>query len=300
MSPYSTRSKTTANAPPAGTAMTSSRRRRVVLRLKPWEDPAAGADPSVPLASAHVADPSPAPVVRLPLEPLFLGMDDDVVIPSPLPSPFLAPVVPDSGNDASPTFPTIDLYEVDTRRSAVEVTTPEQQAAWEAELARSPTPPPTADEVVDAVLAASKAGTPVFRPEVQPLNPPPPDRHLPSNREITGWAEGFVTAKLLTRVADGYYLRDWDVPAGSLPARRLHRLVMLHLTEGCIPWPSWQCHCCFNLGVPDAGHLAPLQPGVESGGPPDPINSWVTPTEEELVLRLSLAPPPPPSSYVDM
>ena len=39
---------------------------------------------------------------------------------------------------------------------------------------------------------------------------------------------------------------------------------------------------------------------AESGGPPDPINSWVAPTEEELVIRSSLAPPPAPSSYVDM
>ncbi|CCF48167.1 hypothetical protein NDA11_001076 [Ustilago hordei] len=101
-------------------------------------------------------------------------MDDDIVIPSPLPSPYLVPVIPDPvGNDFSPTSPMVDLYEVNARCSAVEMTTPEGQAAWEVELARSPTPPPTADEIVDVVLAASRAGTPVYQPEVQPLTPPP-------------------------------------------------------------------------------------------------------------------------------
>ncbi|KAJ1030893.1 hypothetical protein NDA18_002122 [Ustilago nuda] len=145
MSPYFTHSKTTADAPPAETVMTSP-----------------------------CPEPPVAPVVCSPLEPLFLGMDGNAVIPSPLPSPFLAPVVPDPvENNCSPISPAINLYEVDARRPVVEVTTPERQAAWEAELARSPTPPPTADEVVDAVLAASRANTPVFRLEIQPLTPPP-------------------------------------------------------------------------------------------------------------------------------
>ncbi|KAJ1018415.1 hypothetical protein NDA18_006569 [Ustilago nuda] len=203
MSPYQTRSKRTAATPPAEVVTTSSRRRRIVLQLHTQEDPATGTDPLVPLDLAQGAKPPAAPVVRSPLEPLFLGMDGDVAVPSPLPSPFLAPVIPSPvGNDYSPTSPMVNLYEVTTRCSPVEMTTPERQAAWEAELARSPTPPPMADEVVDAVLAASRAGTPVFRLEVQPLTPPPrwvgrqmpppppPDRHLPSNQEITGWAGG--------------------------------------------------------------------------------------------------------------
>ncbi|KAJ1027042.1 hypothetical protein NDA18_003061 [Ustilago nuda] len=263
MSPYHTRSKAAAVTPPAVAAMDSSRRRRVVLRLQPREVPAIEADPPVTSTSAPVTEPPVTPVVRSPLEPLFLGMDDDIVIPSPLPSPFITLVVPNPvGNNFSPTSPMIDLYEVNPRHSLVEMTTPEHQTAWEAELARSPTPPPAADEVIDMVLAASRAETPIFRPEVQPLTPPPrwvghltpppppPDQHLPSNREIAGWAEGYVMANLLSRVVDGYYHRDWEVPTDSLVAKRLHRLVMLRLTKGCAPWPSWQCRCCFNLGVP--------------------------------------------------
>ncbi|KAJ1575554.1 hypothetical protein NDA15_006026 [Ustilago hordei] len=174
MSPYFTRSKTAAIAPPTEVATTSSHRRQVVLRLNPHEGPAPEANPPASSDLAQVADPLAPPVAHSPLEPLFLGMDDDIIVPSPLPSPFLAPVVPDPvGNDFSPTSPVVDLYEVDARRSAIEMTTPEHQAAWEAELARSPTPPPTADEVVDVVLAASRAGTPIYRPEVQPLTPPP-------------------------------------------------------------------------------------------------------------------------------
>ncbi|KAJ1027309.1 hypothetical protein NDA18_003318 [Ustilago nuda] len=172
MSPYHTRSKATADAPTAEAATTTPRC-RVVLQLKPQEDLAAEAVPTVPSDSAHEAEPPVAPVIRSPLEPLFLGMDDDTVIPRPLPSPFLALVVPPIGDNHLPLSPAIDLYEVDARRPGVEVTTPERQAAWEAELARSTTPPPTADEVVDAILAASRANTPVFWPEIQPLTPPP-------------------------------------------------------------------------------------------------------------------------------
>ncbi|CCF48102.1 uncharacterized protein UHOR_12761 [Ustilago hordei] len=141
------------------------------------------------MVSAQVADPLALPVVRSPLEPLFLGMDDDIIVPSPLPSPFIAPIIPNLvGNDYSPASPAIDLYEVDARLAAVDRTTPEWQATWEAELARSPTPPPTADE-------------------------------------IAGWAEGFVMANLLMQVADGHYPCDWDVPVRSLAAKRLHRLM---------------------------------------------------------------------------
>ncbi|SYW82988.1 uncharacterized protein UHO2_04905 [Ustilago hordei] len=383
MSPYLTRSKTAIVVPPAEVATTSSRCRQVVLQLHPHEDPATEANPPAPMVSAQVADPLALPVVRSPLEPLFLGMDDDIIVPSPLPSPFIAPIIPNLvGNDYSPASPAIDLYEVDARLAAVDRTTPEWQATWEAELARSPTPPPTADEVIDVVLAVSRAGTPVYQPEVQPLTPPPhwvghqmpppppPDRHLPSNREIAGWAEGFVMANLLMQVADGHYPCDWDVPVRSLAAKRLHRLVMLRLMEGCMPWPSWQCRRCFNLGIlplflscftsaftnpfgeqtriPHAcvhcylaglGHSPQFPPSrmgpsdrgrwviwhfrrpellyvkhhdqlysehqphesvMESGGPPDFLHEWVAPTKEELVIWSSLAPPPAPSSYVDM
>ncbi|KAJ1025568.1 hypothetical protein NDA18_003911 [Ustilago nuda] len=184
MPPYLTRSKTAAGVPPAEVATASSRRRRVVLHLQPRKDPATEVGPPVSSTLAPAADPPVTPVVCSPLEPLFLGMDDDVVVPSPLPSPFLAPVVPDPmGNDVSPTSPAINLYEVDGRHSAVEVTTPEQQAAWEAELAWTPTPPPAADNVIDTVLASSQAATPVFRPEIQPLTTPPP-----SLGGVMGWS----------------------------------------------------------------------------------------------------------------
>ncbi|KAJ1034228.1 hypothetical protein NDA18_001093 [Ustilago nuda] len=240
---------------------TPSRHRRVMLQVRSRESTVTGANPPASPAPAFVADPPASPVARLPLEPLFLGMDDDV-IPSPAPSPFLALVVSGPmGNDFSLALPAIDLYEVDARPLAMDFSTPECQAAWEAELARTPTPPPAADEVINTVLLAPRAGSPVYRPKIQPLTPPPcwvacctpppppPDRHLPSNGEIARWSEQFVTPDLLIWVADWYFLPDWDVPTGSLPELWLHRLVMLRLTEGCMPWPSWQCRHCFNLGV---------------------------------------------------
>lgn len=230
--------------------------------MQPCETTTAGANLPAPPVLAREANPLASPVVRSPLEPLFLGMDDDTVIPSPPPSPFLATSPTLMGNDHSPVSPAINLYEVDTRRSAVEMTTPECQATWEAELAQSPTPPPAADDVIDTVLLAPRADTLVFRPEIQPLTPPPrwvgrqmpppppPNHHLPSNGEIAGWSEQFVAPDLLIWVADRYFPPDWDVPVGSLPEWHLHCLVMLCLTKGCMPWPSWQCRHCFNLGVP--------------------------------------------------
>lgn len=61
---------------------------------------------------------------------------------------------------------------MNTRCPLWDLMTPERQAAWDAELARSPTPPPTTDEVVDTLLALSRATTPVYRLEIQPLMPP--------------------------------------------------------------------------------------------------------------------------------
>ncbi|UTT96509.1 hypothetical protein NDA17_005946 [Ustilago hordei] len=92
------------------------------------------------------------------LEPLFLGMDDNAVIPSPPPSPFLIPPPALGGSDYSPASPEIDLYEVDARHPAPEMSTPEHQAAWEAELAHSPTPPPATDDIIDVVLEVSRTG----------------------------------------------------------------------------------------------------------------------------------------------
>ncbi|KAJ1584878.1 hypothetical protein NDA15_000434 [Ustilago hordei] len=183
--------------------------------------------------------------------------------PVPFPPPFLASAAQSlMGNDYSLASPEIDLYEVDARCPAVEMMTPEHQAVWEAELARSATPPPMADKVIDAVLDAHHPSTPVYQLEVQPLTPPPcwvehqtpplppPNQHLPTNGEIARWSERFFVAELMAWFADQYFPLDWDVPAGSLPKCCLHQLVMLCLTKGCMPWPSWQCHWCFNLGTP--------------------------------------------------
>ncbi|SYW74705.1 uncharacterized protein UHO2_01571 [Ustilago hordei] len=389
---YRTHSQATTSAPSSDGTTIPARRRWIVVQLRPHERSTSAAK-SLPPPPA--ADPLASPVVWSPLAPLFLGMDDDVITPSSLPSPLLASAAPSlMGNDYSPASLEINLYEVDVRRPTVEVTTPEHQAAWEAELACSPTPPPTADEVIDVVLDIDCPSTPVYQLEVQPLTPPPrwvdrrtpplppPNHHLPTNGEIAGWSERFFVAELMAQIADWYLPLDWDVPTGSLPECRLHQLVMLCLTEGCMPWPSWQCRWCFNLGIlcfasaftnpfgernriPRActhcylaglghcEHTIPTHPGMEypgdgtpslqqrgshqaerahltvadgngpglsyverhdhlfserqphesmteSGGPPDPIDSWVEPTIDEWWTRVALATPSVPSGYVDI
>ncbi|KAJ1587804.1 hypothetical protein NDA11_003832 [Ustilago hordei] len=257
---YRTCSQDAMSAPSSEGTTAPTRHHQIVVWLHHCEVSASAAKPPPP---PPAADPLASPVARSPLEPLFLGMDDDIVVPSPLPSPFLASAAQSlMGNDYSLASPEIDLYEVDARCPAVEMMTPEHQAVWEAELARSATPPPMADKVIDAVLDAHHPSTPVYQLEVQPLTPPPcwvehqtpplppPNQHLPTNGEIARWSERFFVAELMAWFADQYFPLDWDVPAGSLPKCCLHQLVMLCLTKGCMPWPSWQCHWCFNLGTP--------------------------------------------------
>ncbi|SOV06346.1 uncharacterized protein UDID_19632 [Ustilago sp. UG-2017a] len=242
-----TRSQPAACVPPSEGAATPTKRRQVVLCLRPCEASAPAVDPLATPVPPRVVNPLVSPVALSPLEPLFLGMDDDVVIPSPLPSPLLAGAASNLvGTAYSPASPVLDLYNLDVRQSPREPTTPERQAAWEAELAHSPTPPPTVDNIIDVILAPPRAVTPEYRLEVQPLTPPPrwvghrtpppppPDRHLPSNGEIAGWAKRFVAADLMVRVGDRHFPLDWEVPTGSLPERHLQRLVMMRLTEGCM------------------------------------------------------------------
>lgn len=258
--PYQLRSRSAPGTPSTEPKASIPKRRRIILHLQPRDAPVPEA-----VLPPSLADPAP-------LEPLFLGIDpemcsfsgDDDEVGSST-SPIVPALVPaglgPSGQDYSPTSPPQDLYNVDSRRPPVDLSTPECQAAWEAELARSPTPPPTTNKVIDAVLASSRPGMPIFRPEVQPLTPPRwvgrctpppplPDQHLPTNGEIASWSERFVVADLVAQIADMYFLWDWDVPTRSLPECRLHCLAMLCLMEGCMPWPSWQCCWCFNLGVP--------------------------------------------------
>ncbi|SAM86290.1 uncharacterized protein UBRO_20336 [Ustilago bromivora] len=166
-SPYQTRSPTAANTPPPEVAAAPSRCRWIVVWLHPHEVSAPEANPPASPVSALVADPLASLVTLAPLEPLFLGMDDDTVVSSPPGSPPPVHVEPGlMGEDYSLASPPHDLYDVDVRHPLLDLTTPERQAAWEAELAWTPTPPPTTDEIVDMVLASSRAATPVYRLEV--------------------------------------------------------------------------------------------------------------------------------------
>ncbi|KAJ1572641.1 hypothetical protein NDA11_003320 [Ustilago hordei] len=210
-SPYHTRSQAAATSVPPPLP----RHHQIIAQLCPHEDLAPATEPPALPVPTHVANPLASPVApHSPLELLFLGMDDDMVIPSPPPSPFLVPPPALGGSDYSPASPEIDLYEVDVRHPAPEMSTPEHQVAWEAELARSPTPPPAADNIIDMVLEVSCTGTLVFCPGVQPLTPPPhwmghrtpppppPDCHLPTNGEIARWSKRFFVAKLMAQIAD--------------------------------------------------------------------------------------------------
>ncbi|SYW82086.1 uncharacterized protein UHO2_00571 [Ustilago hordei] len=385
-----------ASAPSSDGTTAPARHLRIMVRLRPHEGSTSAAK-SLPPPPA--ANPLASLVARLPLVPLFLGMDDNVITPSSLPSPLLASAAPSlMGNDYSPASPEIDLYEVDARRPTVEVMTPEHQAVWEAELAHSPTPPPMANKVIDAVLDAICPSTPVYRLEVQPLTPPPrwvdrrtpplppPNHHLPTNGEIARWSERFFVAELMAWIADRYLPLDWDVPAGSLPERHLHRCFASAFTNPFGEHNRIPCTCthCYLAGLGHCKHTIPTHPGMEypgngtpslqqwglhqaeqahltvadgdgpglvcsqewtidpvmtqdwvsamhmiwhlrcqdlsyverhdhlfskhqphesmteSGGPPDPIDSWVEPTIDEQWTRVALATPSVPSGYVDI
>ncbi|CCF48181.1 hypothetical protein NDA11_004048 [Ustilago hordei] len=277
-------------------------------------------------------------------------MDDDVVIPSPPPSPFLVPPPAPMGSDYSPASPPIDLYEVDARCPTLEMSTPECQAVWEAELAHSPTPPPTADEVIDSVLDAHCLGTPVYQLEVQPLTPPPrwvehrtpplppPDQHLLTNGEIARWSERFFVAEFMAQITDSCFASAFTNPFGEcnrIPCTCTHcylaglghckHMIPAYLgmeypgdgTPNMQPQGSHQAeqaHLTMTNG--DGPGLAlqvyvehhdrlysecqPHESVAESGGPLDPIDSWVEPTVKEQWTRATLAAPSVPSGYVDM
>lgn len=206
---------------------------------------------------------SATPDGSAPPQPLFLG-DDDRADPSPSPQGFSEGTSQEySPGSPHPDSLSPDPYEADLDRRLA-LTMPEREAKYAAELACPSPPPPDVDEVVDALLEDLRPhrATPEFCPTVQRLtppirwperhtpSPPPPDRWVPSPGEIVGWAERLDVADLVVHIADRYFPSNWDVPAGSAAKRRLHWMAMLQLTEGCMPWPSWQCRHCVELGVP--------------------------------------------------
>ncbi|KAJ1587262.1 hypothetical protein NDA12_001001 [Ustilago hordei] len=173
---YRTCSCTAVEETSSGRTVAPSGCQQIVVHLHPHEVIADAAEPTASSPPAWLANPLVSLVVpSSPLVPLFLGMDDDTVVQSPPGSPPPARVAPGPlGEDyslASP--PPHNLNEVGMSRPAQELTTPERQAMWDAELACSPTPPPTADEIVDTILAPPHAVTPEYWLNVQPLTPPP-------------------------------------------------------------------------------------------------------------------------------
>ncbi|SNX86185.1 uncharacterized protein MEPE_04894 [Melanopsichium pennsylvanicum] len=98
-------------------------------------------------------------------------------------------------------------------------------------------------EVEESVVGrVSKAGEDPVAPLVGP--------HVPNYLEIALWAELVIAPVLLVFVACEAWPPTWVVSEGSVAAGRLHRLVLLRLTKGCMPWPSWQCARCAKLGIP--------------------------------------------------
>lgn len=293
-------------APAAEAPLT--KRRRLVLRLRPrgasapateLAAPTAPTAPTPPpprAASAALADDS-APSDLAPLEQLFFG-DTEARSPEYVPTspganapqspsradPVLARSSPPSPaySPASPTLESMaaglaELEQEEQERRerrllAVGLSREAQEDRW-GRVYWSPTPSPSPPPNVDATdgdldpddpraVPPPRAATPVYERVVQPLtpprrgaerhtpSPPPPERHVPTLAKVAGWSEEYEVIDLLVRVADRRYPRDWDVPEGSHAEQRLQRLVMKRLTEGCMPWPSWQCRHCADLGIP--------------------------------------------------
>ncbi|CCF49975.1 hypothetical protein NDA10_000255 [Ustilago hordei] len=83
-----TRLQMAASMPPPAEAATPARRRQIIPCLRPREALVPAATPPSSPISARVANPLASPVApSSPLVPLFLGMDDDTVIPGPPGSP---------------------------------------------------------------------------------------------------------------------------------------------------------------------------------------------------------------------
>lgn len=188
--------------------------------------------------------------------------------PSPPRSPEYTPASPTAAGLAAALSDMDDDQQErhERRRLAVGLSREAQESLW-GEVYWSPSPEPAAGShddpsVQPAALASPvpRAATPVYQRDVQRLtpprrdeeartpSPPPPSFHVPTHAELAGWTEQYEVVDLLVRVAEGRYPRDWDVEPGSNAEQQLQRIVMKRLTEGCMPWPSWQC--CADLGVP--------------------------------------------------
>ncbi|SAM86335.1 uncharacterized protein UBRO_20033 [Ustilago bromivora] len=127
--PYQLCSQAASGAPPSESDPSLLKRCKIIVRLKPR-------DTSVPVVDppSSLADPAP-------LEPLFLGLDPETGSllgcddETGSPSPTIAPVLVHdgsgpSGQDYSPASPPQGLYNIDSRCPPLDLTTPEQQAAW--------------------------------------------------------------------------------------------------------------------------------------------------------------------------
>ncbi|SPO30393.1 uncharacterized protein UTRI_06323 [Ustilago trichophora] len=237
--------------------------------------PRRNASPLTPADRLFLGDSAAQSPVYEPPSPGAFALQSDLWAdaahpPFPLQSPDYTPTSPTAAGLAAALADLDDDQQErhKRRRLAVGLSREAQESRW-GEVYWTPPPEPAAgsldDPPVQPTAPASpvpRAATPVYQRDVQRLtpprrdqeartpSPPPPSYHVPTHAELAGWTEQHEVVDLLVRVAEGRYPRDWDVWPGSLAEQRLQRIVMKRLTEGCMPWPSWQCRHCADLGVP--------------------------------------------------
>lgn len=149
--------------------------------------------------------------------------------------------------------------------SAALRTTPEVEASWRRELEETATPlgspmPVDRPDHIDSHDRCSSdhqhpgtSDTGPFTPSPAPSCPPSPVPvafHAPSATEILEWSQRLMAPSLLIFVAHRHWPPSWIVEPKSAAEKRLHRLVVLRLTEGSQPWPTLSCKRCKRLDTP--------------------------------------------------
>lgn len=249
-------------SPPAAPAAeaSSTKRRRLAVRLRSRDAPSpavegtAAPPPAVEGTAAPATSPSPRRSVSpsLGLDPIYSDIEAQSPVYAPRSPNLYAAAVLARGSPRSPDYSPLSPTEA-SMAAYLEELRQEDQVAGERYLVAVGL---SRDAQID------RWGRVYWRPTPTPSPPPrheedvpmppvaPPSRHVPTHAEIAWWTEQHEVVDLLVRVADGQFPQDWDVPAGSNAEQRLQRLVMKRLSEGCMPWPTWQCRHCADLGVP--------------------------------------------------
>ena len=132
-----------------------------------------------------------------------------------------------------------------------EVEAPRVEARPEAELVVRSTTPVFVPAARPGVMYRDTPSPTRHTPPRDPPLPPPPERSVPSYRDMANWCNYFIAPVALIMYASRRLPNHWADPIeGSRADMHMRALLMRRLTEGCAIWPVWSCERCVELDIP--------------------------------------------------